>query len=164
MLDFSVTFGITIINIIILTIILRAVLFKPVTKIMAERAKRVQDSIDQAEKDKADSRELLEQYQSKLKNVGAEVDEIIKAARGRAETEACRIIDEGKAAAEALTVSARRKIEAEQQAAFARFKLEAAALVMAASARLVQREFSGDDKSRYVNILLDELTAQKGNG
>jgi F-type H+-transporting ATPase subunit b len=164
MLDFSVTFGITIINIIILTLILRKVLFKPVTKIMAERAKRVQDSIDQAEKDRADSRELLEQYQSKLKNVDAEADEIIKAARGRAETEAHRIIAEGKAAAEALTVSARKKIEAEQQAAFARFKLEAAALVMAASARLVQREFSGDDNRRFASMLLDELTAQKGNG
>ena len=164
MLDFSVTFGITIINIIILTLILRKVLFKPVTKIMAERAKRVQDSIDQAEKDRADSRELLEQYQSKLKNVDAEADEIIKAARGRAETEAQRIIAEGKTAAEALTVSARKKIEAEQQAAFARFKLEAAALVMAASARLVQREFSGDDNRRFASMLLDELAAQKGNG
>ena len=164
MLDFTVTFGITIINIIILTLILRKVLFKPVTKIMAERAKRVQDSIDQAEKDRTDSRELLEQYQSKLKNVDAEADEIIKAARGRAETEAHRIIAEGKAAAEALTVSARKKIEAEQQAAFARFKLEAAALVMAASARLVQREFSGDDNRRFASMLLDELTAQKGNG
>jgi len=164
MLDFTVTFGITIINIIILTVILRTVLFKPVTKFMAERAKRVQDSIDQAEKDKADSRELLEQYQSKLKNADAEADEIIKAARTQAETEAQRIITEGKASAEALTASARRQIEAEQKAAFSRFKLEAAALVMAVSAKLAARDFSSDDDRRYANMMLDELAAQKGNG
>ena len=163
MLDFTVTFGITIINIIILTLILRKVLFKPVTKIMAERAKRVQDTIDQAEKDRADSRQILEQYQGKLKNADAEAQAIIKAAREAAETEARQIVTEGKAAADAMTASARKRIESEQQAAFARFKLEAVALVMAASARLVQREFSGDDKSRYANMLLDELSAQKGN-
>jgi F-type H+-transporting ATPase subunit b len=162
MLDFSVTFGITILNIIILTLILRAVLFKPVTKFMAERAKRVQDSIDQAEKDKGDSQRILEQYQSKLRNADAEAGEIVKAARERAETEARRIVADGKTTAEALTASARKQIEAERQAVFARFKLEAVALVMAASARLVQREISGEDKNRYVTMLLDELAAQKG--
>jgi F-type H+-transporting ATPase subunit b len=163
MLDFSVTFGITIINIIILTIILRAVLFKPVTKIMADRAQRVKDSIDQAEKDKADSRGLLEQYQNKLKNADAEADKIVKTARESAEQEARQIVTEGKAAADAMAEAARRQIESERQAAFARFKLEAAALVMAATAKLVTKDFSGDDNRRYVTMLLDELSAQKGN-
>jgi len=163
MLDFSVTFGITIINIIILTLILRKILFKPVTKIMADRAQRVQDTIDQAEKDKADSRGLLEQYQNKLKNADAEAENIVRTARASAEQEARQIVTEGKAAAQALAEAARRQIESERQAAFARFKLEAAALVMAATAKLVQRDISGDDNRRYVNMLLDELSAQKGN-
>jgi len=163
MLDFSVTFGITILNIIILTVILRAVLFKPVTKFMAERAQRVQDSIDQAEKDKADSRGLLEQYQNKLKNADAEAEKIVKTARTSAEQEARQIVAEGKSAADAMAEAARRQIESERQAAFARFKLEAAALVMAATAKLAAREITGDDKNRYVAMLLDELAAQKGN-
>ena len=162
MLDFSVTFGITIINIIILTLILRKVLFKPVTKIMANRAQQVQDSIDQAEKDKADSRGLLEQYQNKLKNADAEAEKIVKTARASAEQEARQIVADGKAAADAMAEAARRQIESERQAAFARFKLEAAALVMAATAKLVTKDFSGDDNRRYVNMLLDELSAQKG--
>ena len=163
MLDFSVTFGITIINIIILTLILRKILFKPVTKIMADRAQRVQDTIDQAEKDKADSRGLLEQYQNKLKNADAEAENIVRTVRASAEQEARQIVTEGKAAAQALAEAARRQIESERQAAFARFKLEAAALVMAATAKLVHRDISGDDNRRYVNMLLDELSAQKGN-
>jgi len=163
MLDFSVTFGITIFNIILLTLILRKVLFKPVTKIMAERAQRVQDALDQAEKDKADSRGILEQYQTKLKNADAEAEKIVRTARESAEQEARQIVTEGKAAADAMAEAARRQIESERQAAFARFKLEAAALVMAATAKLVQREISGDDKNRYVTMLLDELSAQKGN-
>jgi F-type H+-transporting ATPase subunit b len=163
MLDFSVTFIITVINIVILCFILRAILFKPVTKFMAGRAKRIQDSIDQAEQDKANAQKLLEECKSRLKNINAEAEEIIKAARKNAREEADRIIAGGREAAEALTVSAHRQLEAERQAALTRFNLEAAALVMAASARLVQRELSGDDNRRYAALMLDELAAQKGN-
>jgi F-type H+-transporting ATPase subunit b len=162
MLDFSVTFVITVINITVLFFILRAILFKPVTKFMADRAQRVQSAIDQAEKDKADSQKLLAEYKDKLKSAKAEAEQIIKTARKNAETESRQIIDDGKAAAEALTSAARRQVEAERQAAFAHFKVEAAALVMAACARLVQREISGDDNRRYAAMLLDELE-RKGN-
>jgi F-type H+-transporting ATPase subunit b len=161
MLDFSVTFLITIVNLIVLTIILRAVLFKPITKFMAARAKKVQDSLEKAEADEAKAQKLLWQYNGKLKNADAEAQEIIKAARAEADAEAKHIIADGKARAEAMTASARVQIEAERQAALARFKLEAAALVMAAAARLVQREFSGEDKLRYANMLLDELATHK---
>ena len=162
MLDFSVTFGITIINIIVLAVILRAVLFKPVTRLMAERAKRVQEAIEQAEKDREESRVLLEQFQDRLKNVNAEAEAIIKDARKRADVQSQRIIADSRAMAENLVMTARKQLETEHQAALTRFKLEAAALVMAASAKLVQREFSGEDKARYVAMLLDELSAQKG--
>jgi F-type H+-transporting ATPase subunit b len=161
MLDFSVTFIITIVNIIILTLILRRALFKPVTKFMADRAKRVQDSIEKAEEDEAKAQKLLAQYQGKLKNADADVQEIIRIARTGAEAESKRIINDGRAKVEAMIASAHVQIESERQTALARFKLEAAALVMAASARLVQREFSGEDKLRYANMLLDELASHK---
>jgi F-type H+-transporting ATPase subunit b len=161
MLDFSVTFIITIVNIIILTVILRAALFKPVTKFMAERAKKVKDSLEKAEEDEAKAQRLLGQYQGKLKNAEADVQEIIRIARTGAEAEAKRIISDGRAKVESMISSARVQIEAERQAALARFKIEAAALVLAASSRLVQREISGEDKIRYANMLLDELASHK---
>jgi F-type H+-transporting ATPase subunit b len=162
MLDFSVTFIITIVNIIVLTVILRAALFKPVTKFMADRAKKVKDSIDKAEEDEARAQKLLGQYNGKLKNAETEAQEIIKAARAAAEAESRRIIADGRTKVEAMVASARVQIEAERQTSFARFKIEAAALVMAAAARLVQREISGEDKLRYANMLLDELASHKG--
>jgi F-type H+-transporting ATPase subunit b len=162
MLDFSVTFVITIINITVLFFILRAILFKPVTKLMADRAQKVQTVIDQAEKAKADSQKLLAEYEGKLKSAEAEADEIIKTARKSAEAKSRQIIEESKAAAEALIAAARRQVESERQTAFTHFKVEAAALVMAACARLVQREISGDDNRRYAAMMLDELE-RKGN-
>ena len=163
MLDFSVTFIITIINITILFFVLRALLFKPVSKLMAERAKRVQDSIDQAKKDKEEAAKLLAEYENKLKNAETEAREILKTARENAERQAQLTADEGRKEAQDMVNAALKQIEMERQAALAKFKLEAAALVMAVSAKLSARDLSGDDNRRYVNMLLDELSAQKGN-
>ena len=57
-----VTFIATFINIGILFVVLRAILFKPVTKFIEDRAKKIQDSIDQAENNKAQAKNTLEQY------------------------------------------------------------------------------------------------------
>jgi F-type H+-transporting ATPase subunit b len=163
MLDFSVTFIITIINITILFLILRKILFKPVTKFMADRAKRVQDIFDQAARDKAGAQELLERYREKTKNADAEAAEIIAAAKKKAIIESEKIIADGRAAVEVLTAAAQRQLDAEREAMFTRFRLEAAALVMTVSARLLERELSSDDNRRYAAMLMDELAAQKGN-
>jgi F-type H+-transporting ATPase subunit b len=163
MLDFSVTFIITIINITILFLVLRKLLFKPVTKFMADRTKRVQDTIDLARKDKEDAAKLLAEYENKLKNAESEAREILKTAHDSAERQAQLIIAEGKQEALNTVNTALKQIETERQAALSRFKLEAAALVMAVSAKISAKDFSGEDNRRYVNMLLDELSAQKGN-
>ena len=157
MLDFSVTFIITIINITILFFILKKILFKPVTKFMAERAKRIQDSIDKAQEDSAQAAKMLAEYKEKFASTDEQAREILKTARENAGRMAEQIIGEGKLEAQGIIDGAHRQIEAERQAALAKFKLEAAALVMAASAKLVSREFGGDDNARYAKMLLDEL-------
>jgi len=163
MLDFSVTFIITIINITILFLVLRKLLFKPVTKFMADRTKRVQDTIDLAQKDREEAAKLLADYENKLKNAEDEAREILKTARDSAERQSKLIIAEGKQTAQETVDAALKQIEMERQAALSRFKLEAAALVMAVSAKISAKDFSGEDNRRYVNMLLDELSAQKGN-
>ena len=169
MLDFSVTFIITIINIVILFFLLRALLFKPVTKFMASRTKRVQDSIEQAQNEKEEATRMLAEYEKKLKNAESEARDILKTARENAERQAELVIAQGRREAQETVNAALKQIEMERQAALAKFKLEAAALVMAVSAKLAAKDFSGDDNRRYVNMLLNELSAeasavaQKGN-
>jgi F-type H+-transporting ATPase subunit b len=156
-----VTFFFTFVNIGILFFILRAILFKPVSKFMEDRAKKIRDAIDQAEKDKNQAKQLLEQYESQLKNAETEAEAIVRAARENAQRESGRILAEGKAAAETLVTNTRRQLEAERQAALARFRTEAAALVVLASSRLVSRDLNQDDNRRYAGMLLEELAAQK---
>ncbi|MDR2133496.1 MAG: ATP synthase F0 subunit B [Treponema sp.] len=156
-----VTFFFTFVNIGILFFILRAVLFRPVSKFMEDRAKRIRDTIDQAEKDRSRAKQMLEQYEGRLKNAEAEAEAIVRTARENAERESGRIVAGGKAAAETLLANTRRQLEAERRAALERFRTEAAALVVMASSRLVARDLNQEDNRRYAGMLLEELAARE---
>lgn len=155
-----VTFLGTILNIGVLFFLLRLILFKPVTKFMDARAKKIEDAIDQAEKDKNQAKLLLEQYEAQLKTVEAEAGEIVRLARETAALEAEHIIAEGKRAAEIMQTNARKQLEVEHDSVLAQFKTEAAMLIMAASSRLIGRELQSNDNLSYANMLMDELSSQ----
>jgi F-type H+-transporting ATPase subunit b len=158
------TFLVTIINITILFFVLRAFLFKPVTKFMEDRAKKVQDSLDQAEKERLQAKGLLQQYEDQLKRVEEEATEIIRAAKEMANMEGDRIIAEAKAQADMLLDKGRKQLEAEQRAAMTVFQADAAALVIGASSRLIQRELNSDDSRRQADLLLRELAGMSKPG
>jgi F-type H+-transporting ATPase subunit b len=158
MLDPSIsTFLITIINIGFLFFVLRAVLFRPVSKFIEDRKKKVQDSIHEAENDRQTAKTLLQQYEDRLKAVQEEADGILKSAQKTARQQADQIIAEGKAEADRLRDNARKQIETERRAALALFQAEAAALVIQASSRLLQRELNQEDNRRFAGLLLQEI-------
>jgi F-type H+-transporting ATPase subunit b len=161
MLAFSwVTFVVTIINIGILYFILRLILFKPVTRFMEERTRKIQSRFDEADQEKSQAKSLLKEYGEKLDRAREEADLILRNARETAQAETDRILAEGKAEADRLLASARKQIEVERAAALGQFKVEAAALVIAATGRLLRREISAEDGRRQAALLLAEL----GNG
>ena len=150
------TFLITIVNVGILFIILRALLFKPATKFMEARAKKISDSIAQAERDKNQAKIILEQYEKQLASAKAQAEGIIKSARETARAEADKILAAGQETADRLVANARQQAEAERRAALALFKAEAAALVVTASGRLLKRELTQEDSGRYAALFLEE--------
>ena len=163
MLDFSVTFIITIINIAILFLILRKLLFKPVTRFISERTQRIQNSINQAERDKATAQKMLEEYQNRLKKAEEEADGIIRAAHEQAESDAERIILQSKIDADKITESAKARIETDRLAAMALFKTEAVTLVLSAASRLIGKELSGHEQQRFAAETLEKMVRDFGN-
>ncbi|MDR1389073.1 MAG: ATP synthase F0 subunit B [Treponema sp.] len=157
MLDFSVTFFITIINVLVLYFILKRILFKPVSGFMLERSKKISEAVEQAEKDKNEAKALLDQYEKQLETVDAQAEEIIKSARVHSEEEAEQIKADALKQAQAIIAAARVKTEGERAAAAALFRVEAAALVTQAAAKLLKRELSGAEQLRYAAQALNEM-------
>jgi F-type H+-transporting ATPase subunit b len=151
------TFLVTIVNITILFVVLRAILFKPVTQFMETRTKKVRDSLDEAEKDRAKAKGLLQQYEDQLRRIDEDGAELIRQAKESAQAEADRIVAEGKAQAERLLDRGRRQLEAEKRQAMTVFRADAAALVLGASGKLILRELNSDDNRRQAELFLREL-------
>jgi F-type H+-transporting ATPase subunit b len=157
MFDFSVSFFFSLLNIAILFIVLRAILFKPVSKLMAERTAKIQSEIENAAKDNEAAKTLRLNYEDKIKKADIEAMKITQDARAEAEKQLSNIIQAGKAQAENIVDAARKQIIAERRAAFLAFKAEAATLVIAAAGRLLRREFSGKDAYAQAELALREL-------
>jgi len=161
MLDFSVTFIITIINIAILFFLLRAILWKPVTKFMADRAKRIEESLEYSEKDKAQAKVLLAQYKAQLKTAETEAMAILNSAKEDARQEAEKIIADSRITAEEILVNARKQLKTEHESAMSAFRKEAASLVVAAAGQILAREIKSEDSKVYADMLLNEVSPQK---
>jgi F-type H+-transporting ATPase subunit b len=157
MLDFSVTFVFTLINILVLFVILRLALFKPVTRFMEKRARAVAADIEEAKNEKAQAKSLLQNYEERLKNVRTEAEAIIRDAREEARRQAEAIVAGGRAEAQNILANARDQTRAEYRAALASFQAEAAALVVTAAGRLLKQDITREDSLRHAELIVREL-------
>ena len=73
------------INIFILFFCLSYLLFNPVRDVLERRKKKIADELALAAGDMADASALKEEYETKLKNVNKEAEDILEAARKKAE-------------------------------------------------------------------------------
>ena len=154
MLDFSVTFIFTLINIFALFVILRFILFKPVTRFMEKRAQAIKADIDHAESEKVQARSFLQTSETRLKDLETQAGEIMRQACKEAEQQAEKILADGHAEVQRTLEIARAQIEAERRAAMEAFQAQAAALVISAARRLLERELTAKDSERYAELLL----------
>ena len=78
MIDINMTLIAQILNFVILVVILRAVAYKPVKKILAERSQRIQESLDKADADKAEAERTLRDYKAKLAEAREKAQSIVE--------------------------------------------------------------------------------------
>ena len=96
-------------NLLILVLILKKFLFKPVQNIIRQREEEVEKVYSDADKALSDANAEKELYKKKLDDAKAEADSLIKTASDRAKAESSEIISGAKAEAERNGHLPRRK-------------------------------------------------------
>jgi F-type H+-transporting ATPase subunit b len=159
-LNFTVTFFITIVNFLVLFLVLRKLLFKPVTKFMDARAKKIKDALSDAAIMKGQAEELQSRYDSLMSNADAEAERLVKEGEERAKDEAKALLE--KAQAEASETRRRGEEAAEREREKARQELlgDIAALAAEVAGKLVGREAKAED-ARAAESLVRELEAAR---
>lgn len=147
------------VNIIILIVLLRIFLFKPITKIMNERTRMIQDNLDKAEKSRQEAEELKEQYAENLSNAKEEAQKIIIKAHDEAEAEKSAILKKSQEEASEIISDAGKTIENERKRIIQQAQTEIADLAIEAASKIIGENVD-DEKNRR---LVDEFLSSEGD-
>ena len=142
----------------ILLFILGKYAWKPIIGAITEREQTIQESLELAEKTKAEMKNLQAQNEQLLKEARAERDQMIKDAK---ETSNKMIADArgvAKEEADKLLISAREAIESEKTAAVSELKKQVAAFSIEIAEKVVRGELASDGKQAdLANKLAEEI-------
>ncbi|HEY3063960.1 MAG TPA: F0F1 ATP synthase subunit B [Chloroflexota bacterium] len=151
------------INFIVLLVLLRLVLYKPVVKMLDDRARRVRDSMEQAEQ----ARRAADQAEADRQALLAETRREAEAIRARAEEQSKRIIGEaaGRAQEEANRIIAAAQATAEQEhrQMMAEVRAQLADLIVTAVDRVTRNALDTNAQRTLVQQFLT-TDAAAGNG
>ncbi|MBR2283864.1 MAG: F0F1 ATP synthase subunit B [Ruminococcus sp.] len=150
------------VNIIILFILLRIFLFKPINKLMNDRTESIQKDIDDAKKAKEEAEELKQQYADSISDAKDEANRIIMKAHEDAESEKAAIIERSKAEAEDIVSAAGKAAESERRRVIQQAQSQIADLAIEAASKVVGANLDDEKNRRLVDEFLSEESAEEG--
>ena len=149
-------FIINIINIIILFVIVKALVYKPVRKFLSARQERIEQRIDESENKLKQAQTLEADYQHKLEESHIKSAEIISEAQITAKQNAAQITETAKANAKNLAEKSRQELAAERQHMLHAAEDEITALAFEISRRILGRECSEEDNAKIAADFFSE--------
>ncbi|MBR0156665.1 MAG: F0F1 ATP synthase subunit B [Clostridia bacterium] len=150
-------------NLLILFLLLKKFLYKPVRKMVEAREEAVKDvyrradeALDSANQDKAE-------YERKLSTADEECDELIRVAQQNARQRSSAIITEAEDRAAGMIRRAENEIDLERSKAAAGMKQEIAELSVQLAEKLLEREINAEDHRNLIDSFIDGIGSE-GNG
>ena len=132
--------------------LMKFVLLKPIVKTMEERAAKVRDDLDQAERAERELESAVEQYQSGLNSAKAEATREIEDARAQADAYRAETIGQAEAQVASLRAAAAEEVAAKKAAALADLRDGVADVAVAAAGAVVHKEL---DKAAEMQAIED---------
>lgn len=147
---------ISLINIAVLFILLRLILWKFVSKFLAARADRIRKESEAIEKQRLDAEALKLEYEAKIEGIEAQGRDIMRDSQIKASEEADETLREAREKARIMILEARERIEEEKTRAVENAQTEIAQLATDMAARILKREVSADDSRSAVDNFFRE--------
>ena len=147
------------INLLILYIFLKKLLFKPIKNMIDSRQKEIDDMYSDANKAKEDAETMRTEYEEKLEKANEESEEILKKAVRRAQLREEEILREADAKAERVLERAEEQVELEKRRAINEVKDEVSEMAIGIAAAVIERDISQKEHSD----LIDEFIKNMGN-
>jgi F-type H+-transporting ATPase subunit b len=131
--------------------------FPRISEALGRRQHAIEESIDTAERTRAEAEQILAEYRERLTEVRVQAEEIVQRARQAAESHEHEAKDRGQELLAQATKRAERDIEAASRRALQDIRREVADLTVMATEKVTRKTLTEDDQRRLVEEALAEL-------
>jgi F-type H+-transporting ATPase subunit b len=137
--------------------VLSKLAFPRISDALDKRQRAIEESIDTAERTKAEAEEILAEYRQRLQEARHQAEEIVARARKAAETTQEEALGQARVQREELMEQTRRDIEAETRRAIQEIRNEVADLTVLATEKVTRKSLTEEDQRRLVEEALRDL-------
>ena len=139
------------INLLLLFLLLKHFLFKPVQNILNARQAEIDKSYADAETAQTRAEELRDEYEKRISDAKAEAADIAKAASRKAQAHYDEVVGTAKADAARLREKAEAQIEQEKKKAMNEPKDEISGIAVDIASKVVEREIDEKDHEELIS-------------
>lgn len=147
----------TIINLVVLYLLLKKFLFKPVNNIIEKRKNLVEEGFNQAQQAQEQADSLKEKYQTALEGSKAESEEIVAKAKLQAKNEYERMMREAEQKSDKMMETARNNIELERSKVLSDLKSQIATVAVSAAENVLGKNGDAVDNQELYDQFLKEV-------
>ena len=148
---------IQLITIIVLFVVLKLLLHKPVAKFLKNREDRIEGDLQYAEEEKTKANQLKIEYEQKIKDIELEKIELLDAAKKIADEKARETETAAKTEAETIKARALKEVEIEHERAKAEVKKVIIDCSSAMVAKFLARTIDAETHEQLFNETMAEL-------
>lgn len=148
-------------NLLILFLILKKFLYKPVLRMLEARQNAVEEQYSAADEAKRAAIADKEEYAEKLSHAEAEADAMRKSAAEEAKRHGERIVEEARDKADGIVRQAEAQIELDRKKAEAEIKREIADVSAALAEKLIERELDTESHRDLIDSFIEKVGTDK---
>ena len=137
--------------------VLRRFAFGPIQKTIDDRRNRIRESVEEAERARAEARKLLEEHKALIGQAKSEAGEILTEARKVADSQRDRAREEIEVDRQRRLEDTRKQIEAETARALEQIRSEVATLTLVATSKVTGKVLDRDDHRKLIDDAIGEL-------
>lgn len=147
----------------LLMIVLYFVLYKPIIRMLDQRAERIKGSLEAAERARNEAASSAEVVQQELTNARQEGQRLIVEAQEAARRAAAQIEERSRQQGEEIIARAQSEIGQQRDSAIEDLRREFAGLAILAAERVIERELDPARHQELIDRVLEEGLANRNN-
>ena len=144
-------------NVIILFLLLKKILHKPITNYLKKREDKIADQLDHAAQAEKDADDLKLKYQQLIEQAQTEAAKIIEESRGLANEQFEETVSSAKLQAKDIIERALREIDNEKRAAQNEMRTQITDMAMKIASKVLEREISLEDNRNIIDDFFEKV-------